>query len=375
MLIKTEQFKKVADTILPAVSVDKTVPLELVVKNGYLYLNVTNTEYYVSAKFELENPVDFRAVVDATAFLDLVSGITTETFELVLGDHTLIVKMGKSSYKFAMIEENDALMVLPIIKIDNVTVDMSISNDILKSILDVNSKEISKLKNLDANELQKLYYIDETGCFTFTTGACLNSFKLEKPVKLLLNERIVKLFKLFKEDVSFSYGCDPALDGTVQTKVAFITSDVYVAAKINCDDLLLKKVSGPCSATKDYIGQAYDNHLVISASKLSEALKRLTKFSQNNAKLSNSRILPAEIVLHQDEIVITNKTLEITEVVPVENDSYVVDGYTMTLNLIDLALVIGSYVNEHVTLNCGNHRSVVISCGAINNLIPEGRNN
>jgi hypothetical protein len=131
-------------------------------------------------------------------------------------------------------------MSLPVIKISNKTIEMPISFDILDSILNVNSKELAKVKKIEVNELQKMYYIDETGCFTFTTGACLNSFTLEKPVKLLLNEKIVKLFKLFKEDVLFSLGQDPLPNGTTRTKITLETADTYLAAIITSDDLLIK---------------------------------------------------------------------------------------------------------------------------------------
>ena len=64
-----------------------------------------------------------------------------------------------------MIYENDQLMKLPVIKLDKdqVTIDMGIAQDILLSILNVNGKEIQKAKRLDVNELQRYYYIDETG--------------------------------------------------------------------------------------------------------------------------------------------------------------------------------------------------------------------
>ena len=77
MIIKTKEFKEVASAILLAVS-DNAANLELVVKDGNLRLNVTDKEYYVSKIFQLENPEDLRAVVNAKTLLDLVSGITTE---------------------------------------------------------------------------------------------------------------------------------------------------------------------------------------------------------------------------------------------------------------------------------------------------------
>lgn len=371
MIIKTKEFKEIAAAILLAVD-ENAANLELVVKDGALRLNVTNKEYFVSKIFALENPTEFRAVVDAKQFLNLIANIDTDTFELSIKDNAVLVKAGRSKYKAPMIYENDALLELKPIVIGNTTVTMNISNDILQSILNVNSKELLKVKNLDVNELQKLYYIDETGCFTFTTGACLNAFTLEKPIKLLLNDRIVRLFKLFKEDVSFFYGIDALADGTCQTKVAFTTADTYLAAIVNCDDILINKVQGPCSATKNYIKETYANHLVVSSTDLAAAISRLMSFTKDGGAVANAKYIPATFTFTNDELTITD-ALENSDGVAIESGSYVDTTYSMVLNLTDLKLVLDSCKGEHITLNCGNNKSVVITRANISNLIPESR--
>ena len=172
MIIKTKDFKEAANKILLAADLDANAAnLELVARNASLYLNVTNREYYVSIKFPIETDEAFRAVVDASLFLSLISGFTTDTFSLDIKDNTVVLGSGKSKYKVAMIYENENLMTLPVIAIQNKTVEMTISNDILMSILNVNSKELLKTKYLNVSELNKLYYIGEAGCFTFTSGA------------------------------------------------------------------------------------------------------------------------------------------------------------------------------------------------------------
>ena len=245
MILKTKEFQEAANKILVAVNLDRSAAnLELVVKDSFLCLSVTNREYFVSIKFKLEKPIEFHAVVDANLFLNLISSINTEEFELIVKDNYMLVKAGKSNYKLAMIYENDQLMKLPIIKLDKdqVTIDMSIAQDILLSILNVNGKEIQKAKRLDVNELQRYYYIDETGCFTFTTGACVNSFSLEKPIKLLLTDKVVKLFKLFETDVWMSYGYQVNKDNSLQPIVVFQTENVYVASRLLNDDTCIQKI-------------------------------------------------------------------------------------------------------------------------------------
>ena len=371
MVLKTKELKEVASKILIATGIDKSAAnLELTAQDTSLFLNVTNKEYFCSVKYPLDEAVSLRAVVDAAQFLNLIAGLTTDTFELTVKDTYINIKANKSNYKLAMIFENDHLMELPAIRIQNKTVEMPISNDILQSILNVNGKEIEKAKNLDVNELQKLYYIDETGAFSFTTGACLNSFTLEKPVKLLLNDRIVKLFKLFKDDVQFSLGQDALPNGEVRTKVAFQTADTYVAAYVNCDNVLLSKIQGPCDATKRFISEKYDYSVVLSVTSLSAAISRLMIFTKNSIDKANMAMVPATIEITADDFVITD-TLGNTETVQVENGSFVTGTYSMKINLFDLKNVLGSCKNEHITINCGNGRSVVINRGVINNLIPE----
>lgn len=372
MIIKTKQFQEVANKILLAAGLDeKAANLEIVVKNNFLYLNVTNKEYYVSIKFELEKPEEFRAVVDASLFLNLISGLTVEEFELTIKDSTVVVTAGKSSYKLAMIYDNDKLMELPIIFVKEPTIEMNISNDILASILNVNSKELLKVKKVDVNELQRLYYIDETGCFTFTTGACLNSFRLEKPIKLLLNDRIVKLFKLFNSDVHFLFGHEELPDGNTRSKASFQADNVYMGAILTCDDLLLSKVQGPCNATKRFISDAYQNHIVVSSNALSAAIARLLLFTKNSVEKANMSYIPAFFTITVDDIIITDRQGNM-ESVAVENDTVVPEEtYSMKLNLFDLKLALDSCKNDHITINCGNHRSIVINHGTISNLIPE----
>ena len=375
MILTTKDFQETANKILLAAGLDDNAAnLELVAQNDVLYLNVTNREFYVSVKFPISEPTTFRAVIDASLFLNLISGINTETFTLTDHGSYIMVTSGKSNYKLAQIFENEQLMALPTITIQNKTIEMTISNEILTSILNVNSKELLKLKGASVvNELQKLYFIDETGCFTFTTGACLNAFTLEKPVKLLLNDRIVKLFKLFKSDVQFSFGIDPSVNGKAITKIILETEDTYLAAIINCDDLLISKIQGPCTATKNFINTAYDYRLVLSATELHSAISRLQMFTKNNKSTTEKSIssyMPVSIDIVADAFIIKDKFGN-TENVTIENGSYVSGDYTFGVNLIDLKLVLDSCKNEHITFNCGNQRSIIISRGAISNLIPE----
>lgn len=372
MILKTKEFQATCKIILLAVD-DNAANLELESKNNKLYLNVANQEYCVSVNFDLESTEELRAVVDAKLFLSLVAGLTTDTFELSIKDTKIIIKSGKSKYSAPIIYDNDKIMTLPYVVIQNETVSMNISKDILRSIVEVNSKELVKNKNLDLkSELQNMYYIDETGCFTFTTGGCLNHFTLEKPVKMLLNTRIVKLFRLFESDVAFHFGHDALSNGTVQTKIVLQNENVYLGAIITNDEILINKALGPCTTMKNYIQEKYPHNLVLSVNTLNAALSRLMLFTKNSIANINMLSIPATVSFNATDLTITDK-LGNSEVIPVESGSYVDADYSMVLNLADIKLILDSCRDEHITLNCGNHKSVVFTRGNIDNLIPEGR--
>lgn len=376
MILKTKNFQEIVNKILVAVSVDKAAAnLELAAKETALYLRVTNREWYCACKFDLENPTEFRAVVDANLFLNLISGINTEEFELEIKDTFVVVKAGKSSYKLAMIYENDQLMKLPIIKLDpeQVTVSMTISNDILMSILNVNSREVQKAKKVEVNELQRYYYIDETGCFTFTTGACINAFTLEKPIKLLLTDKVVKLFKLFGSDAFLSYGHLVNADNSLQPIVVFQTEDVYVATRLLSDETCIQKVKAPCDAMKTLANEVYDHNLVLSAMDLSAAIGRLLMFHKNSSAKADLSFVPAAVEFSNTELIISDLSGDNKEVITIENGSNTPGGYSMGVNLIDLKAVLDSCKNEHITMNCGNHKSIIICRANISNVIAETR--
>lgn len=376
MILKTKTFQEAANKILVAVGLDRSAAnLELAAKDTALYLRVTNREYYVAVKFDLEASTDFRAVVDANLFLNLISGISTEEFELIINDTHVVVKAGKSNYKLAMIYENDQLMKLPIIKLDKeqVTVDMPIEQGVLLSILNVNGKEIQKAKKLDVNELQRYYYIDETGCFTFTTGACVNSFTLEKPIKLLLTDKVVKLFKLFDTDVWMSYGHQVNKDNSLQPIVVFQTENVYVASRLLNDETCISKIKAPCDAMKNLVKEAYDHNLVLSASDLSAAISRLLMFYKNSSAKADLSFVPAAVEFTETELSISDLSGDNKEIITIENGSVTPGNYSMGVNLIDLKAVLDSCKNEHITMNCGNHKSIIINRGTISNVIAETR--
>ena len=93
-------------------------------------------------------------------------------------------------------------------------------------------------------------------------------------------------------------------------------------------------------------------------------------FTKNSVDKVNMSFIPATCVVDNDEVVLKDKFGNI-ETVTVENGSYVDESYTMKINLADVKAIVDSCKTEHITMNCGNGKSVVFVRGNISNLIPE----
>lgn len=370
MIIKRQQFQEICSTILAATDSAEistlTETLELKVENKILYLNVTNGEYYASVKFDLESDEKFNAAVNANLFLKLIAAVTSENIELQsMGTYVLVKANG--TYKIPMIFEGDKLLNLPKIEIKNPTVKMKIGGGILESILNYNSKEL--LRGTVSRPVQKMFYVDETGCITFTTGACVNSFSLEKPVKVLFNSRLVKLFKLFKNDmVDFTLGYDAISEELTQTKVEFKTDKITLTAVTGCNDDLLNSV--PVTAIRGRATATYTNNVVLHKAELLDAVNRLLLFSAGYGSVKNLKPY-SQFVCNGDSMVIFDSNKENKEILKFKNDTKVDNEYTMTLDLADLKLILDTITEEYVTLSFGNHQAVVLKRPCISNVVPE----
>lgn len=374
MIIKSQKFQEICSTILAATDSAEistlTETLELKVENKVLYLNVTNGEYYASVKFDLESDEQFHAAVNANLFLKLIAAVTTEDIELQAMSNYVLVK-ANGTYKIPMIFEGDKLLSLPKIEVKNPTVSMKVSGSVLESILNYNSKEL--LRGTISRPVQKMFYVDETGCITFTTGACVNNFSLEKPVKVLFNNRLVKLFKLFKNDmVDFTLGYDSISEELVQTKVEFKTSKITLTAVTGCNDELLNSV--PVSAIRGRATTTYANNVVLNKEELLASINRLLLFSAGYGSVKNLK--PYSLFECKDDtMTIYDSNKENKEVIKFKNATKVDSEYSMTLDLSDLKLILDTITDEYVTLSFGNHQAVVLKRTNISNVVPEVKTN
>ena len=374
MILDTKLFKEVCSTILAAIDNSELSTLkeslELKTVGTVLYLNVTNREYFASVKFNLDHEEAFHATVNATQFLKLIATVTCSQIEMTAHSTYLSIKANgnyKIPYIFDTMHPTEATLgplELPEITIDNPTVSMSVSGDILNSILQVNSKEIAK--SSVASPIQRLYYIDQQGCITFTTGACVNSFTLLEPIKVLINNRLVRLFKLFKKDmVTMTLGYDtvPTGDNTeiVQTKIKLETPTICLTAITPSNDQMLNKV--PVERIRALADRPRDCRAVLNKEDFLQAVNRLSLFTNNDT---------LDITCTAENILIRSGENE--EALKAENGSTVTDevpSYSMLLNLTNLKLILESCSEQYVTMGYGDHQAITISRGNVCNVCPE----
>lgn len=367
MIIRSEELKRTCSILTQAVDSNElaqiTETLELKVVDSILYMNVTNREYFAQVKIPVDEYIEFHATVNATLFLKLVSQITTDTIELEVSGTYLLVK-GNGTYKLPLVFDNDTLLSLPEITIHNITNTFNIDSSILMSILNYNSKQMAT--GTMTKPCQKFYYLDEQGALTFTSGACVNSFTLEAPIRILLNNRLVKLFKLFKDSqVKFSIGYDSLTDEIIQTKVRFESENIVLTAILSCDDSLLKMF--PVDRIRALASKERPYSITINRDALVQTINRLLLFSTRENLVSYSTF-----EFKPDELIVYDVNKENKEVIKYHNKtSGITDKYTTILDLNELKITLENCIEQYLTITFGDNTAIVIARPTIKNVVPE----
>ncbi len=371
MICRIEQLQNSCSKILAAVDSNAlsvlTETLQLKTKGKDLFISVTNREYFAQVRIPMSEELDFHATVNANLFLKLVSQITTDTIEMNIVDSALVLK-GNGTYKLPLIFDGDTLLDLPEINIDNPTATFEIDSAVLLSMIQFNSKQLSQ--GIISKPIQKLYYMDEAGAVTFTTGACVNSFTLQQPVKVLLNDRLVKLFKLFKgEKVKFTLGYDALSSDIIQTKVRFETNDIIITAILSCDDTMLR--SFPVNAVRGRANAAYPYSVNINREALIQTISRLLLFSSANS--AKDVIKPYSVFeFKKDSVAVYDAKRENKEEVFYTNTTCeMASTYSALLDLNDLKQTLETCAEQYVTIHFGDSQAIVLSRGNVKNVIPE----
>lgn len=371
MILRAEELKDICSKILPAVDSDGTLTtetLQVKAQNKKFSVSVTNKEYFVTVHIDMDEDETFNATVNASLFLKLVSQITTDTITLTTKDNTLVVK-GNGTYKLPMIFENDALLELTPIEINNKTVEMDVDGEILLSILQRNGKNMAKMANQIVRPAQKYFYVDEQGAVTSCEYGCVNNFNLDKPIKVLLSQKVVKLFKLFKEgQVKLTLGHDAYSDDIIQTKIRFENQNVTLTAILSCDDYLVN--SFPAKEIRACANTPHNYSAVFQKEELLQSINRFMLFIDKNSSREDKAC--AVLTFDKDSAIIDGINNDFKETILYTGMLNNIDQkYIAKLDLTDLKNCLESSDGAYVTLNFGDNASFVLTSGNIRYVILE----
>lgn len=370
MITRTEILQESCAKILNAVDSNVlsavTETLEIKTENKQLSMSVTNREYFVKILFGDNIGDEIHATVNANLFLKLISKVTSETIELYTDEKSLYVKCN-GDYKLPLIYEGDKLVELPVLNIENVSETFDVDSTILHSIVNYNSKELGK--GSISKPIQRLYYVDNEGAITFTTGACVNKFSIDMTSKLLLNDKLVKLFKLFKDTkVKVTVGHNKLSEDTVVTAVRFEAPNITIDAVLSCDDSMV--VSFPVSGIRGRADTVYPNTISINKELLMQAVERLNLFNHAGMR-SDLSVSIVKLEFTSTNLVVADRNginrEEIPYTTPLEEE---VD-YSALIDSSDLTKTLASATNQIVTIGFGNEQAFVISEGLVKWVIPE----
>lgn len=371
MVIKTKDLQEVAKKALSAIdtSISSTITevVELQSQGDSLTINITNNEYYVSSIIKTTSVENILATVNAKIFLGLVSKITTEDIELSTNNNTLIVK-GNGTYKLPFIFENDVLVRVNPIDIQEVTCEFDLNSNVLKSILKYNSKEF--LKSGLRKSTSKLYYVDNEGAVTYTSGACVNRFTLPKDVRFVVVEKFVKLFSLFdSEFVKFRFGYNQTSSSTLQAVFELSNATTKLVAIIGDNDFLMKSV--PTKAIRARANEVHPYSVVLDKTQLLEALDRISLFSQVDVYVAYSHLVFDDngLTIYDTKKTNSEKINYVSTTSDFEDASY-----SILLDSNDLKITLETCSSQYVTMNFGNGQAVNVVYDSVVNVMPECNN-
>ena len=369
MVVNIDVLKELCSKILPAVDTSEhsilTDTLELVTSNGFIEINVSNSEYHVKVKMPIADDVSIDATVNASLFLKLISQMTSETVEFSVDDNSLVV-IGNGTYNIPLIYDDDKILKIPGIDINNITSTFNIDSNILLSILNYNSKELNK--PIITKPVQKFYYVDNEGCITSTSGLCINNFTLEKPIKMLLSPKVVKLFKLFDSDqtVKFTYGIDLLFDDIYQPRVRFETDNISITAKLPSDASLMSQINAKAMRDATNINNPYT--ILVNKTSLLQTINRFMLFGSNSFI---DQICDFEF--NQSGFALSNSRNKNSEELNYMNNSELSENfeYKASLNLIDLKNIVDACNDSVVQFRFGSGTSFILKQGSVDNVIFE----
>ena len=370
MILRTEDLQDSCRKILSAVDSSAlnsiTDMLEINCSDGVFSLAVTNKEYYVNITFTADLEDEFHATVNAIQFLRLVEKTTSETIELSSTDRVLNIKCN-GSYRIPLVYDGAELLKIPVIDIEEKSESFTISSKALKSIVDFNSKELTKGPE-SRKPIQNLYCFDKTGCITFTTGACVNEFRTDLNSTLLFNDKLVKLFKLFgDEDVSVDVGYNRISDDINASVIKFTSKNLQISAILTCDSSLIQ--SYPVEAIRGRAHKIYPYKVSLNRSLVNQSIDRLSIFADKSIDSMDGSTI--RILFTKSAILISDLNKVNSETVEYASIPEGIEESEVLLNSKDFTKTLASCTNQIVNIFYGDDQAILVREGEVYWVIPQ----
>lgn len=368
MIIRTEDLKNISSILLsslasPSLTSNSNL-LELCAQGTDLIVKMTTGELYVEIKLPQDEMCNLNTTIDAELFLKLVEKMTSEALELTAQDTCLEVSGNGGEYKFPLVYNGGEMFHIPKLDLPVITASAPFTAEILQSIYKYNTREVGKGTGI--NPIQKLYYIDQEGCITFTQGACVNNFTLTAPLQILIGEKVVKLFKLFEPNATITLSVGPysITDEIIQTRVRFESELISITAILPDNDKMVNSM--PSEVIRKKAREEYPFNIVVDRGLFMDAVNRLLLFSKGlSANVFGQFTFSAESITIED-VVSSNR-----ETVPVDSSSITDSPYTVVFDLIEWKNKLASCTSSHVTLKVGAANAGLILEKNVVYVLPE----
>lgn len=331
--------------------------LEIVAKGATLEFIIGNSEYVQKISMpNLDPSSNFDVSIDSTTFFNLLNKTTTETIELSVVDKNLYF-VGNGTFIIPVIYVDSEMYHVTDIPVENVTISTTISYEILESIITYNAKQFERDMGVDA--IQKLYYLDNQGAITFSSGAVVCQFDLSEPIQLLLKPIVSKLFRNFKLSKSDSIKLEVGhrLVGNLTYPVLHMQDDVYSLTIVCPLESLINNY--PFAKIRERAFKDLGHEAVVNISNLSDCLDRFRIFTSG---ILFMEMTPIGIKIYSG----SNE-----EVVLFENQISLNEPYKLSINLEYFYSVLKALPYKFMKLRFGDHVSLTTITQNIYHVIPE----
>ena len=181
---------------------------------------------------------------------------------------------------------------------------------------------------------------------------------------MLLTDKVVKLFKLFKpgEVVAFKIGQDAITDDLIQTKVRFETPSVILTAKLS-DTGLVSSV--PVNAIRSMANKSYNYSVVVNKNDFLQAINRILLFTTN--------VTYGTFEFSNSTMTIFDSSKDNKETLSLNNNCENLTSYSLIVDLNNFKLILDGVEDEYITMNFGDKKAICVKKANITDIIPELR--